>query len=98
MRREFSGIVKRLAKARAGDNCELCGLPFGGMRPEYHHAREDTFGGEPILENCQVLCPPCHRRITSAQQRVIAKSNRVRNKGAGITRVKRRIPSRKFGT
>jgi 5-methylcytosine-specific restriction protein A len=97
MRREFSVIVRRLAKARAGKNCEGCGLEFGGMRPEYHHKKEDTYFGDPVLENCQVLCPPCHRTITKARQRDIARSNRVRNKANGTTKVKRKIPSRGFG-
>lgn len=98
MRREFSVAVKKLAKERAGDSCEGCGVPFAGRRPEYDHDKEDTFGGEPTLDNCTVLCPPCHRAKTSSRQRVIAKSNRVRNKSAGITRMKRKIPSRKFGS
>ena len=98
MRREFTVAVKKAAKLRAGDNCEECKLPFGGMRPEYDHDKEDTFGGEPTLENCRVLCPPCHRRKSSSRQRVIAKSNRVRNKAAGTIRTRRKIPSRKFGS
>jgi 5-methylcytosine-specific restriction endonuclease McrA len=98
MRQEFPKNVRLAAWKRADGNCEECKTPFLGRRPEYHHIKEDTFGGEPTLENCLCICNACHSKITRKRAAVIAKSNRIRNKYAGITKVKRKIPSRKFGT
>jgi hypothetical protein len=66
MRREFPKSVKRDAAARANGKCEQCGkrLDFG----EYHydHDLPDFLGGEPVLDNCRVLCVVCHKAKTKA--------------------------------
>ncbi len=95
MRREFTKAVKLGAWQRAQGNCERCTVKIIGGA-EYHHDKEDTFGGEPVLENCVVLCKPCHRGITGERAKVVAKSNRVRNKFLGIkTKKSRPIPGSK---
>lgn len=95
-RREFTKAIKLAARNRCGGNCEGCtGKLFPG-KYEFHHDKEDTFGGEPTLENAVVLCINCHDRITYSRAKVIAKSNRVRNKFLGIkTKKSRPIPGSK---
>lgn len=83
MRREFTRKTKAAAYERSGGNCEKCGAPFGGRRPEYDHVIPDWMGGEPTLENCEVLCPPCHRGKTTKDQGAIAKTRRTRDKNTG---------------
>ena len=84
MRREFSKHVKLAAFKRANGQCEVCTSKLYPGRIEYDHDKEDTFGGEPILENCVCMCSACHGKKTRDRAAVIAKSNRVRNKYAGI--------------
>jgi len=84
MRREFSVATKKAAWDRAAGHCENCGLPFGGRRPEYHHAQEDFFAGEPTLLNCRCICPPCHRWFTSHAAPQMAKTRRQAKAEAGI--------------
>lgn len=94
-RREFSAKVKRDALMRASKAtgfpcCEKCGVMIKGGKVEFDHVIADTFGGEPTLENCAVLCPACHGRKTSTQDvPAYAWSERQRNKEAFI-----RKPSR----
>lgn len=85
-RREFTKAVKLAAWKRCGGNCEKCTAKLYPGKIEYHHAKEDTFGGEPTLENCAVLCVGCHSAITGERAKVIAKSSRVRAKHLGIKR------------
>ncbi len=92
-RREFSKSVRLAAWNRCQGRCESCTGKLYPGRIEYHHDKEDTFGGEPTLENAVVLCTACHSNITGKQAKVIAKSNRVRNKFLGIkTKKGRPIP------
>lgn len=95
MRREFPKRVRLAAWGRERGRCQECHAKILGGA-EYHHGKEDTFGGEPILENCVVLCKKCHRRITGERAVVIAKSNRVRNKFRGIKKKRRTMPGRRF--
>lgn len=96
-RREFSKGVRAKAAARSNGLCEGCGvkLPVGGYH--YDHDIADGLGGEPTLENCRVLCLPCHKvktlehdnpRMQKAdrQRKAIALSIRPpsRLKGAGF--------------
>jgi len=92
-RREFSTAVKRDAAARANGKCEECGarLPYGGFH--FDHVIPDGLGGEPTLDNCAVLCLPCHRAKTSkVDVPRIAKTKRNRDLAQGI-----RKPSRMAG-
>jgi len=89
MRAEFSKATKLEAWLRAHGCCEGCGVEFGGRRPEYDHDKPAELGGDNSLENCKCLCPKCHRAKTSFEDMpVIWKSNRVREKGAGLRRGK----------
>lgn len=97
-RREFPKSVKLAAWHLAGGRCQAegCGAKLTGRNVEYHHDKEDTFGGEPTLENCVVLCKSCHSVRTGQQAKKIAKSNRIRNDFLGIRKKKRTIPGRRF--
>jgi len=102
-RREFSSKVKRLAYERAGgrcenllDNGERCPCTLGRGKFHYDHDLPDWMGGEPTLENCVVLCIPCHREKTSGVDiPTIAKAKRIRDREIGIVK-RRRLRGRGF--
>jgi len=86
VRREFPVKVKLAAwercKRDGKPHCERCGLLIVG-RPDYDHIKPDGLQGEPILENCAVLCRACHRHKTHAEDRpVMAKADRQKKKSA----------------
>lgn len=85
-RQEFSKRTKLDAFRRANGRCEQCTAPLFPGKFEYDHVTEDTFGGEPALDNCKVLCLACHDTKTKSRSPIIAKSNRVRNRHIGIDR------------
>lgn len=100
-RREFPKRVKREALDRAAGQCEgkLAGsderCPCALNRGKYHfdHDLPDWMGGPPTLENCVVLCIPCHHDKTSGiDAPAIAKAKRIRDRERGI-----RSPSRLRG-
>jgi 5-methylcytosine-specific restriction endonuclease McrA len=86
MRREFSKQVKREALKRANKRCEgeNCGALFG-FKFHFDHIIADGLGGEPTLENCAVLCHPCHNEKTRKHDvPLIAKVKRIQDKHSGI--------------
>lgn len=93
MRREFSKAVRAAAFQRAGGRCEGCGAKLMPGRFAYDHVLPDALGGDPTLENCQVLCSggraTCHG-IKTAERDVpaTAKADRIREKHLGIRRPK----------
>lgn len=91
MRREFSKQVKRAAFERAKGYCE--GMPYGQpcgtklMLGKYHYDHEipDALGGEPVIENCKVLCVACHADKTGKKDiPAIAKTKRIQDRQKGI--------------
>jgi 5-methylcytosine-specific restriction enzyme A len=87
MRREFSGKTMAQAALRADGHCENCTtrLTTGGFH--YDHITPDALGGEPTLENCQVLCKSCHGlKTTKADVPQIAKAKRRERNHFGIKR------------
>ena|SRR6202035_312995 len=97
MRQEFSKRVKLEAFQRSNGRCEGCTVRLMPGHFDYHHRQEDTFGGEPTLENCQVLCDLCHGKVTKERAPLIAKSNRVRAKHLGIKRKRASFLTNKNG-
>ena len=99
-RSEFTKQTKREGWQRCHDSegvprCERCGQPFQGRRPEYDHIKMCELGGDNSLENCEVLCPKCHREKTSMEDMpMIWKSNRIVEKRAGLRRSHFRWPRR----
>ena len=98
MRREFSKTVRREALKRANKQCEnkTCGALFG-LKFHFDHVIPDALGGEPTLENCEVLCHVCHAEKTFKHDVPrIAKAKRVSDKHSGVDRPKGRLRSRGF--
>src|SRR5688572_12161805 len=83
-RREFPRVVKAAAAARCRGACEGCTARLTAGHFHYDHIIPDGIGGEPTLENCQVLCKACHAVKTGEQdQPRIAKMKRQRDKHTG---------------
>jgi 5-methylcytosine-specific restriction protein A len=98
MRTEFSKQVKRQALKRAGGKCEgeKCGVLFG-VKFHFDHDIADGLGGEASLENCRVLCHPCHHEKTRKHDvPLIAKVKRISDKHLGIKTPRQKIASRGF--
>lgn len=75
-RRDFPGKVMVEAFKRCGGNCEKCTARLYSGKFAYDHVIPDQMGGEPTLENCQVLCTACHKGKTAKDVGDIAKSKR----------------------
>ena len=83
-RKEFNKKVRLAAFARANGCCEKCTRKFIGEVPNYDHILPDALGGEPTLENCQVLCAACHSVKTGKEDVPrIRKSDRQRAAAIG---------------
>ena len=100
MRRGFPAKIKlqgwERCKRDGRPHCERCGLLIVG-RAEYDHVKPDGLGGEPTLDNLQVICSQCHRLKTHTEDRpIMAKADRQKKAAAGIKR-KWNWPKRKFG-
>jgi 5-methylcytosine-specific restriction endonuclease McrA len=95
-RQEFSKRIKLEAFTRSKGICEGCTARLSAGQYAYDHIKRDTDGGLPTLENCAVLCTPCHTAKTAGEAPIGAKNNRVRNKHLGIKKRKRTIPGRRF--
>jgi hypothetical protein len=92
-RQEFPKSVKLVAWERCKGMCECdeCKgrLKVVGVAEFDHYPVPAALGGPGTLENCRVLSPKCHRRITSTKdQPTIAKAIRVHEKqiGARVSR------------
>lgn len=86
-RREFPKAVKRDAFLRANGRCENAACKAFLTLGKYHYDHDipDGLGGEPILENCVVLCIACHKdKTTTKDVPAIAKAKRVSDKHLGI--------------
>ena len=106
MRAEFTKPTKREALKRAEGKCEamgyLYGLPEGDRCKmplshgvEFDHIILDANSKDNSLENCAAVCVKCHRWKTAhIDTPVAAKTLRQQDKHNGITRAKRKIPSR----
>jgi 5-methylcytosine-specific restriction endonuclease McrA len=87
-RREFPKPVKVAAVKRATKGnvtyCEnlACGLPT--KRWHYDHEIPDGLGGEPTLENCKLLCLPCHAEKTAKDVADIAEAKRREANHLGV--------------
>ena len=96
-RREFPKAVLRAALARAAGRCEAlltdgsrcpCALQVG--RFQYDHIVPAALTADASLQNCQVLCRPCHAAKTVVDVGLIARVRRVGDRHAGIADPHRR--------
>jgi 5-methylcytosine-specific restriction endonuclease McrA len=84
-RREFPDRVRMDAWARCGGQCESCGFRLKPGHFIYNHRIADYLGGEPSLDNCEVLCRVCDlARTFGSDIPKIAKTRRIRKREAGI--------------
>ncbi len=85
MRRNFPKPVQKLASRRAEGKCEGCHLRLKRGEGHFDHIIPDALGGEPTIENCQLLCAPCHKIKTATQDiPIIAKTKRIQDRDNGI--------------
>lgn len=84
-RQEFPAKVKLAAWERADGHCERCTAKLYPGKYRYNHRIPDALGGQPTLDNCEVLCIACdHPQTYQKDIPAIAKSKRVRQRNAGI--------------
>lgn len=97
---EFSKKVRAEAFVRCAGKCESCGMRLKQGEAEFDHRIAFYLSRDSSLENCQVLCVPCHRGVgakTADDQRIIAKVKRVAAKHNGtFPPSKAKIRSRGF--
>lgn len=87
MRLEFPQKVKAQAFVRAAGKCEgpNCGARLTLGKVEYDHDLACDLGGDNSLENCVVLCTPCHKAKTATHDMpLISKGRRIRKREIGI--------------
>ncbi len=98
-RREFPASVKRAALERSQGRCEGCNAVLVPSGYQFDHSTPDGLLGEPTLENCEVLCGPCHQAKTSTcDVPMIAKAIRTGKKWRGEKVSRNPIPgSRRSG-
>ncbi len=85
-REEFDKKTRALAFQRCGGKCEKCEAFLKVGEAEFDHIIPYYFTRDSSLDNCQVLCIPCHRGVgakTADDQRDIAKSKRIWLKHTG---------------
>lgn len=91
-RREFPAKVKLAAWDRAKGHCERCRNKIT-RGVQYDHSTPDYVDGPPTLDNCVVLCTPCHSlKTTTTDAPAIAKTKRIRKRQAGVKRSKKPMP------
>jgi len=90
--------VKARVLERFFYTCTECFLhPLSGVnRPEFDHEKALINGGENRESNIRLLCRRCHGLKTKADVAEKSKVSRIRKKHLGLTRPKRKIPSRPF--
>jgi 5-methylcytosine-specific restriction protein A len=97
-RREFPRSVRvAVIKRCTRDNviyCEACGLP--AKRFQIDHIIADAHGGDPILENAQLLCEACYGVKNPKDTTIAAKLKRIEARHLGANRPKGKIASRGF--
>lgn len=96
-RREFPAKVKVAAFERANKRCERCTSILIAGKIRYNHRIPDALGGEPTLQNCEVLCLSCDSVQTYTKDiPAIAKSKRIRKREAGVRKDRTIRAWRKF--
>ena len=84
-RREFPASVRKDAWERCKGRCEGCTAKLFPGKFQFDHIKPDGLGGDPTLENCQVLCSACHGPKTHEQDRpLMQKADNMRAKHFGL--------------
>jgi 5-methylcytosine-specific restriction protein A len=94
-RREFSAKVKVMAWERAGGNCERCTARLYPGKFRFNHRIPDALGGEPTVENAEVLCLNCDTPQTYGKDIPnIARAKRRERKHIGVRKTSKFACSR----
>ena len=88
---EFTDLTKAKAFARANGKCEICGFILKKNNRHYDHIKPVEMGGKSDLDNCRLLCIPCHQGKTAEEDTpVITRNNKQMKTNAGFK--KRKYP------
>lgn len=97
-RHEFPKSVRLEAFTRCGGRCEgeIADGCLGKLGPGNHHFDHypvpAAVGGPGTIENCRVLCVPCHEYVTrKIDVPAMAKTKRIHKKLAGEGRPKQKV-------
>lgn len=83
-RKEFSRSVRVAAWKRTDGHCQACTRPCG-PDARFDHIIADALGGQPTLENCQLICRWCHDAKTFGNDvPAIARAKRREARHLGI--------------
>jgi 5-methylcytosine-specific restriction protein A len=97
-RREFPRKVRAAVIKRSMRDgvvyCELCGGV--AKRFQIDHIIADAHGGEPIIENAQLLCEVCFGEKNPKDTTIAAKLKRIENRHIGAHVAKQKLKSRGF--
>ena len=92
-RQNFSDKTRAEAFLVAKGFCAKCQKKIAATEVWHaDHINPDFFEGRNDLENCQVLCVPCHKDKTKTDRKDIAKSNRMQKIANGERGRKRKGP------
>jgi 5-methylcytosine-specific restriction protein A len=83
-RKEFSATTKKAALKRAKGHCEGCAQPLRDGHFHFDHDQPDGLSGQPTLENCRVLCLPCHKAKTREDVARMTKADNQRKSHQGL--------------
>lgn len=96
-RKKFSARAYAERLLEYNGKCADCGCKVGGANgTEWDHIIALALGGLDAMENLQPLCKACHKAKTAGDIKAIRKSERQRQRTAGISRQSRNpIPGSK---
>src|SRR5258705_8837793 len=96
-RQEVPAKGRVAAMERAKKRCERCPALLIPGKFRYNHRIPDALGGQPTLDNCEVLCLACDSVQTYTKDiPAIAKSKRIRRREAGVRKPRTIRAWRKF--
>lgn len=97
-RKEFPRSVKVAVVRRATRGnvvyCESCGDP--ARKFQIDHAIADSHGGQPVIENAELICENCYKIKNPNDTKIAAKLKRQEAKHVGVTKPAGQIKSRGF--
>jgi 5-methylcytosine-specific restriction protein A len=96
LRKEFSTRTKALAFQRANGKCDGCGIRLQPGRIAYDHVVPDGLNGDTGIDNCAVLCTPCHKQKTRGDVGNIAKAKRREARHIGAHKSRNPLPGGKL--
>ena len=91
-RRSFTKKQRQTVWDRQEGLCLKC----DGLMEHIDHVIPLELLGKHDISNWQGLCVACHRIKTALDQKLIAKTRRLRKREAGERRPRKKIPSRPF--